>query len=136
MDYLLCLILFGGCFIATYRLSELESGCLSVICIFVVYLLFLVGVLWVGRVFENPKQNWYREIQTSRGMIHEFRHTQRYCTSTVGIYTVVKKDSIQPNRLDQCINCGEAWYKHEYIKSPKDREIDAKAYEGLIVPVD
>jgi len=136
MDIILTIVLFLFCFCICYYLCSItESGCLKSMCFFVTMLIFVIGGLWINNVFEVPKYNIYHIIKTADGVKYEYQNSRHCCPNDRGIYTVIK-DSVPPNRHDICNVCNEPWFKHYYFKSDKEREADALANEGLIIPID
>ena len=115
----------------------IRDGNYYVLIFYVGCLIVLGSILWFKGTLEEPQYDRCHSIKTVQGIKYEFRNTQRCCSNERGVYTVIKNDSLEvPNRHDICEWCKEPWYKHYYYKSDYERELDAKAYEGLIIPVD
>jgi len=115
----------------------MRDGNHYVLIFYVGCLIFLAGILWFRGTLEDPQYDRCHSIKTVQGIIYEFKNSQKYCSNERDVYTVIKNDSLEvPNRHDICERCKEPWHKHHYRRSDFERELDAKAYEGLIIPVD
>lgn len=72
--------------------------------------------------FDTPTYNKRDIIPTAQGYLYQYRDTLRCCPGENGVYTVVKKDSMELLKYnDRCESCNEPWFKHFNEKSDEER---------------
>ena len=101
--------------------DENYKGCIMYVLCCGLVLLFVC----VKSYYERPKYERVSKITTSNKFALEYSHTRYSCPSGGSYYCVIKNDSLEkPMRQDICINCGQIFSKHNYIKTHEEIMMD------------